>query len=398
MDNSRLSYLIQAYRTGIVTGEEWQELLGFIAADTGGAQTIPALEELLLREDGRDGDIDHARWQPILEGIFAIDKAAQLSAGPLVRGRFGREWRAAAAVILFLLGTGAWWIFRKQPAIAPQVGEMTKPNDIPSPVSNRATITLGNGQQIYLDSAGNGFVASQGGAQVVKLGSGQVVYKAGASVPEQGVVFYNTLTNPRGSQVVTVTLSDGTRVWLNAASSIHYPATFQGGDRTVDITGEAYFEVAQNAEKPFRVKKGATLIEVLGTSFNINAYNDEAANKVTLLDGKVRVRAANDSIVLQPGQQAIVTGGIHREAHVNVDAVIAWKNGLFSFKDADLQTVLRQLSRWYNVDILYEGKIPQMEFNGEIGKVLTLDQVLKVLSGSKVHYRIDNSHQLTIRP
>ena len=339
------------------------------------------------------------------------------------RRRLLVRWMAAA-VIIVLLGTGAWWITRSRLASVPPIARTTKPADIAAPVRSRATLTLAGGRQVALDSISNGQLAIQGQTTIQKLKNGQIAYiPSSAGLQGVGVVqLYNTLSNPRGSQVVTLTLSDGTKVWLNAESSIRYPAVFMGGDRAVEMTGEAYFEVATNASQPFKVTvKGQEEVDVLGTSFNINAYDDEKMVKTTLLTGSVRVAATTivpsvvgvntnngkPSVVLKPGEQAELSIGVNMgnsggkltvDDHANVEDAVAWKNGRFAFDRADLPTVMRQLARWYNVDVSYEGAVPQRQFSGRIGKSLTLDQVLKGLTKARVHYTIESGNRLVIRP
>jgi len=328
----------------------------------------------------------------------------------------------AAAVIIVLLGTGAWWITRSRLASVPPIARTTKPADIAAPVRSRATLTLAGGRQVALDSISNGQLAIQGQTTIQKLKNGQIAYiPSSAGLQGVGVVqLYNTLSNPRGSQVVTLTLSDGTKVWLNAESSIRYPAVFMGGDRAVEMTGEAYFEVATNASQPFKVTvKGQEEVDVLGTSFNINAYDDENMIRTTLLAGSVRVAAqasqpalgvntnnGKPSVVLKPGEQAELSAGLNTGNggklkvvdHADVEDAVAWKDGRFAFNRADLPTVMRQLARWYNVDVSYEGAVPQRQFSGRIGKSLTLDQVLKGLTKTRVHYTIETGNRLVIRP
>jgi len=198
-----------------------------------------------------------------------------------------------------------------------------------------------------------------------------------------------------------LTLPDGTRVWLNAASSLTYPTSFSGNERRVSVTGEAYFEVAHNQQLPFRVSvNNRTTIEVLGTHFNVNAYSDEASISTTLLEGKVKVMAGKKFQMLSPGQQAQVSASMDLRWNKNADLreTIAWKNGAFSFNQADLPTVLRQLSRWYNIQVEYLGKIPEAKFTGEIGRSLTLDQVLKGLAKTRINYRIETGNKLLIMP
>ncbi|MBN8850785.1 MAG: hypothetical protein BGO55_30205 [Sphingobacteriales bacterium 50-39] len=296
-------------------------------------------------------------------------------------------------VVVIVLCVGVWWAFRPR---SMSVAQTAGPNDVGAPARNRATLTLANGQQLILDGAPNGVLAIQGGVQILKGTDGQVIYRADAQ--GSGELLYNTLNNPRGSIVVDAKLSDGSRVWLNAGSSLRCPAVFPSDDRTVDITGEAYFEVASDARRPFRVKNGNMVVNVLGTSFNIRTYNDDPLRRVTLVEGKVRVTCDN-SLVLDAGDQAVVENRAEVIKDVHLDAVMAWKNGLFSFSHTDLVSVMRELSCWYNVDITYENNMPDRYFTGVLDRMLTLDQLLKKLTDGRVHYSIDpGKRKLMIGP
>ena len=253
---------------------------------------------------------------------------------------------------------------------------------------NKAILTLSDGSTIILDDAKNGQVAQQGGTQIAKLANGQLVYNALDGKPAE--VVFNTLTTPRGGQF-KLTLPDGSEVWLNASSSIKYPTAFIGNERKVEISGEAYFEIVHNAAKPFKVSVNGMEVKVLGTHFNINAYNDEASVKTTLLEGSISLTKADAATTLKPGQQAQLGNGGNIKVidNVDIDQVVAWKNGYFSFNRADLQTVMRQIARWYDVDISYEGKIPERQFGGKIDRNSNASEVLKILEESKVHFRIE---------
>jgi transmembrane sensor len=251
---------------------------------------------------------------------------------------------------------------------------------------------------------GNGVVANQSGSSVT-LNDGKLEYeKSGVGSLEPGVK-YNTLTTPRGRQFQLV-LPDGSKVWLNAASSITYPTVFAANERKVKIIGEVYFEVFKDQSKTFVVDvDGKQTVEVLGTHFNINSYTDEDAIRTTLLEGKVKVSATGsrlptiDSRLLSPGQQASLQHDqLTTSNNVDLDQTMAWKNGTFSFRDADLPAVMRQLARWYNVDVEYRGAIPKDRFDGDIGNTLTLDQVLKGLAKTRIHYQIEQGNKLIILP
>lgn len=257
---------------------------------------------------------------------------------------------AGLAVITALLGVGIWWLTRS--LFATSVAQAAKTGDILAPVENHAFITQSDGQQ--------------------------------------------ALNNPRGSTVKDVTLSDGTRVWLNAGSSIRYPAVFPSYDRTVEIRGEAYFEVASDASRPFGVKMGNAFVRVLGTSFNIKT--NDPRPRITVLEGEVRV-SLDKTLTLEAGQQAVVQDKVELVRDINIDGVSDWKKGLFSFSHTDLVSAMSELSRWYDVDVVYEKIPPNRYFTGKLDRTLTLDQVLKTLSESRLNYSIDpGKRQLKIRP
>jgi transmembrane sensor len=294
----------------------------------------------------------------------------------------------AAASILIFLSVGSYFLLNK-PGDQQLVKIQT--HDI-APGSNKAILTLANGKKIILNDAQNGKLVQQGNAAITKMQNGQIVYKA-ADDGKAVAMAYNTTTTPRGGEY-HITLADGTNVWLNAASSITYPTTFNGNNRTVEITGEAYFEVAHNATQPFRVKSTGQTVEVLGTHFNINSYEDEPASKTTLLKGSVKVTKGQASVTLKPGQQSVIIGNgsnssINVLNDVNTDRVLAWKNGKFSFDNADIKTVMREIGRWYNVEILYEGKIQSTVFSGEIYRNVNLSKALEILGFTKVNFRIE---------
>lgn len=292
---------------------------------------------------------------------------------------------AAAASIVLVAAVLCVLQFRK-PRIQQSADIKPMSHEI-LPGGNKAILVLGNGQQITLSQAQNGKIASQGNVVIRKTASGQVVYSTANGTPIQADV-YNTAITPRGGQYA-FTLSDGTRVWLNAASSLKFPVAFNGSERRVELTGEAYFEVVHNASKPFMVVTNGQTIEDLGTCFNVNAYNDEAAVKTTLLQGSVKVSASGRSQVLKPGQQSLLKDGNMTIAAADTDEAIAWKNGFFYFKDADIKTVMRQLSRWYDADITYTDNLPERSFSGEISRNINASQLLDILSFKKIRFRIE---------
>jgi transmembrane sensor len=286
---------------------------------------------------------------------------------------FRMRWIRYAAIIVLLLGVGAaayyWSSPRKQPLAA----------DV-QPGGDKAVLTLGNGQRIFLDSVPSGTIASQGNVSVDK-GNGALAYNGHAST-----VFYNTLTTPRGGQY-KLQLPDGTRVWLDAASSITYPTAFTGKERRVRLIGQAYLEVAHNAAQPFVAETEGMEIRDIGTAFNINAYKDEPLSRITLVEGSVSV----EGHVLQPGQQfqGSASGGtVVNQA--DMDEALGWKNGRFVFGEkADIAAIMRQLSRWYNVDVRYEGQV-QAHFGGSISRQVNVSRVLEKLEMTgEVKFRVE---------
>ncbi len=372
MDKQQLYSLLTKHQNNACTEEELAELeLWYQSLDTNN-QSIGLTEA----ESFADEMLLH----------FKKKMAPEKLTIPLYKRYFGKI--AIAASVFLTLGIGSYLIFStnwNQNEIAESTNNAGF-NDVTAPKSTKAMITLTNGETVLLDSVMSGKLATQGNVNVVKTADGQIVYEGTSTVAE-----YNTFTNPRGSIVQQLTLSDGTKVWLNSESSLRYPTAFTGPERRVEITGEAYFEVAHNAAKPFIVKDISrnAQVQVLGTHFNINTYSDEMAMKVTLLEGSVNVVKGNAAGLLKPGQQAQVTATVKIVNIVDIDAVMAWKNGFFHFGNTNIQDLMKQLARWYDVEIVFEGKIPARQFGGEISKEENLLQVLKILNESKVSCRIE---------
>ena len=306
----------------------------------------------------------------------------------LAEDRTFRLWPriAVAASLLFILSFGGYFLLRKpaeQPIVQNQFSNIR-------PGGNKAILTLANGKKIILNDAGNGKLAQQQGIAINKKADGVIVYSSAPSAIANSGSVYNMMTTPRGGQYQLI-LADGTKVWLNAASSLKYPNAFTGNDRDVELTGEAYFEVAKNKRKPFKVHSGSQTIQVLGTHFNVNAYADEGTLKTTLLEGKVMISASGESAMLSPGQQAqfvinSTTGNsgsfIHVLDNVDIEEAVAWKNGLFVFENTNIKSVMLQLSRWYDAQVIYKGVAPQLTFTGVLPKSNSIDKAVKLLEGT----------------
>lgn len=296
------------------------------------------------------------------------------------------QWAAAAAV--FALVAGALWLQRpaKHPAVQPPVAHII-------PGSNKAILTLSDGSAITLDSTGNQVIRQ--GATAIHQQGGQLKYDA-QSAP--AAVEYNTLATPRGSQF-RVMLPDGTQVWLNAASTLRYPTAFTGPERLVEVNGEAYFEVAGNAARPFKVKIKDAEVLVLGTSFNVNAYADEPITQTTLLQGSIKLSANNNQVLLKPGQQAtLATDKAFHINEINPNDAIAWKNGYFLFKNESIESVMRTIARWYDVDVTYQGDVKQQRLGGTVSRYEKLEDLLKTIELTKsLKFKIEG-RRVTIMP
>lgn len=293
--------------------------------------------------------------------------------------------RIAAAILIFFVGAYVLYS-NKTPQ---QTLAIVKPQQpVIAPGGNKAIITLGNGSKIVLNGAQVGNLAYEGSTVIKKNRDGQITYVNSNTKALAKKLVYNTATTPLGGQYQFI-LSDGTKVWLNAASSITYPIAFIGKERKVELTGEAYFEVAHDTKMPFKVISNNQTVEVLGTNFNVNAYNDEGVIKTTLLEGSVKVLAEGTSNMIRPGEQALFNHGKIRVATVDVDQVVAWKNGFFNFEHNNLPEIMRQLSRWYGIEVIYDGPIPVRKFSGEISRSINVSQMLDILTFKKIHYKID---------
>lgn len=402
----RLSILFRLYYNKTASREEREELMGLLQEAS--PEALATLANL-IRESGENLDS--------YESGLPADKAASILAAILgkstvelqstetplrvhrIHFRKSRWWAAAAIFILFV--TGSYFLFfNKAEKRTEIVDKPTVPDDVRPPATNRAMVTLADGRVVYLDSIGNGELAMENGVKLVKLADGRIVYEIAqvaprndpSTGPEQTVV-WNTLSNPRGSRVIDMMLSDGTHVWLNAGSSVTYPVAFNGSERRVSVTGEAYFEVSSlplsgGKKMPFIVSKGDIQVEVLGTHFNVNAYEDEADVKVTLLEGSVRTSiglstgSGGESSILKPGEQAVIRDRIKVVKGVDADEVMAWKNGRFVFGEkADIQTIMRQIARWYDVEVEYRGTI-RNHFGGSISRQVNVSEVFRVLEAT----------------
>lgn len=375
MNDERLQYLFERYRAGACSPEERKEL-ALLCLLPKNLQALEKIMEATWEQTSLENDMPHREGDMILQNILH-PSAKRL---PSVKKPGWQRWLAAASIIVIAGLSTYFLLFHKKEAPG-EVAQTAASNDITPPATNKAVITLADGSELYLDSTGSGQLAMQDNIKLVKLANGQIVYRtAGGKTKSEHQ--YNILSNPRGSKVVEMELADGSHVWLNAGSSIRYPVAFTGNARKISITGEAYFEVAHNAAMPFKVISGTTEVTVLGTHFNVNAYTDEANTKVTLLEGSVKVNSPGTAKVLRPGEQAQITDKIVVASNADLEEVMAWRTGKFIFgAKADIETIMRQVSRWYDVDIAYQGKITS-HFGGTISRQVNISEVLKILEAT----------------
>ena len=398
MDNNRLIELFASYHKGTATAAETDELMAMLSH-------LPdeRLEDL-LQHTWDAQDVSQPFFTADTRNRFlqslqpAEDTEAVVRSMPSQRTLFLRV-AAAAAVILVISVTAVLLLRNKNNEVAHKTPETQNPAETPKPIvpgRDQAVLTLADGSQIVLDTAANGNLTQQGGVKVIKL-DGRLSYD---SKQHTEAIQYNTIATPRGGQYQLV-LADGSKVWLNAASSLRFPTAFTGNERTVELTGEGYFEVAHNTAMPFHVKVNDMEVEVLGTHFNINSYNDEPAVKTTLLEGSVKVLSAignRQSAILKPGEQAVFIADSRFTIHdADIEEVMAWKNGSFIFHSADIETIMRQVARWYDVEIVYEKRTTETT-SGTLRRSSNINVLLQKLEATgKIEFEIKGK-QIIVRP
>lgn len=392
--NARLSYLFNSYYNKTATKQETEELFRLLHTTSDDELTV------LMRGAWDSLQIENPLFKPdksleILNRILpAGAEVNSLGEEAIVNNDMRwpsivRKFSAAAAILIFISAVTYFWL---KPGSEPKAKIVYNNmlQDAP-PGGNKAALTLANGKTIILDSAQNGIIVKTANFEVNKTKDGQLVYRTVENNNQKPGL--NTLSTPRGGQYQVV-LPDGSKVWLNAASSIKFPSVFKGKTREVELKGEAYFEVAKNAAMPFKVKSAHAKIEVLGTHFNVRAYDDENAMKTTLVEGSVKITSGNLTNVLKPGDQAVLNDGIGMKVINDVDANVetAWKNGLFQFKDASIEEIMRQAALWYNLNISFEGVIPERYFTGKISRNVKASEFLNMLKYTGVKFRIEGKN------
>ncbi|HEX8023476.1 FecR family protein [Mucilaginibacter sp.] len=393
MNNERLRSLLEQYFNDAISGTDREELLSYLNNNPG--EVFSAVDEEMLNLEGAP-EFDNTHAQKVLADIKADSRFKDDTIIPLpVTGKNNivklyAGWMKIAAAVLIFVSVGFYFVRRqKMGAVKNEVANTTA-RIVPG--SNKAILTLATGKSIVLDSAANGALANLGKSQVNKVGDGKLVYDVLPNATHAGVnaVLYNTLTIPPGGQYQVV-LPDGTQVWLNSSSSLSYPTEFAGNSRTVKLTGEAYFEVAKNKDKPFYVEMNNVQVKVLGTHFNISAYADDNDLTTTLLEGSVQISKNGSQALLKPGQQAVIGSNANAitvsKAHIN--EAMAWKNGYFMFNDDNIVDIMKKVSRWYDADVEYQGNFSTQRFGGTFTRSKSITDLLKNLEQiSNVHFKI----------
>ncbi|WP_247237774.1 FecR family protein [Telluribacter sp. SYSU D00476] len=387
MDNpeSRLHLLFDRYYQGTATAQEKEELMALVRTGEFDALLEEYLQEKWAQSAEGEELFAEVKSNSILNSILEHPQQEDRGEAKI----FKLNWmQYAAAAVIILTGFGVWYSFENS-----QENERVQPQIVESssirPGGNKALLTLADGSAIALDQVQQGVLARQGDVEISKQQDGIVVYSA-KSASKSTATGINTLTTPKGGQY-EILLPDGSKVWLNASSSIRFPSLFAATERRVEITGEAYFEVAKDRSKPFRVRFNDSEVLVLGTSFNIMAYPDEETSKTTLVEGSVSISNVHQQAKLVPGQQAAVlsTGQI-RTRYIPVDEAVAWRKGMFHFKNAGVEEVARQLARWYDVDIEYQGQVPVKQFTGSVSRQVELSELVGMLRYAGVNCRIQD--------
>lgn len=348
-------------------------------------EEIAVLETWYMQYEKKE--LDPVSEQVKLEQLQRVRQSLLRSLPKVQKRHSSIERIAAAAAIILIAGAGLFFYTSKQKQDVKIIRIYA--SEI-KPGSNKAILTLADGKKIVLASAADGELSRQAGVQITKTKDGALNYVAVAEeTGHSEKPKYNTIEIPKGGQY-QLSLPDGTKIWLNAASSLTYPISFNPSkERRVELIGEAYFEVANDKHHPFIVKTRNQEVEVLGTHFNVNSYTDEASVKTTLLEGSVRISSDGKQKLLKPGEQSSLSGNTISLTKVDVNEIVAWKDGHFEFVNADIQTIMRQISRWYDVDVQFEGPVTDETFTGRISRFKNINQVLKMIEGSKsIHLTI----------
>jgi transmembrane sensor len=363
-------YLLNKYLADECTESELNELFAYLQKSEANRMLADVLKKEFHEDEHQNSEvpieITDRIWNRLEENITPPVKIRPINY---------KKWLSVAAAMLIFF-SASLFIYRQ---LYPDTTNIAQHKQQIVPGGNKAILTLANGTKIVLNEARSGTLVTQGSTLVKKEGDGRLAYDILETPDVDDNLSYNTVATPRGGQY-NIILPDGTNVWLNAESSLRFPTVFNGDHRNVELTGEAYFEVAKDKHKPFTITANAVKVEVLGTHFNVNAYNDESTINTVLLEGRVKV-SSNTTVMLSPGQQAKFNRRLKTIAvgDADIEEAVAWKNGYFMFANEDLHKIMRKVSRWYNVDVVYKDDLADLTFWGNVSRFENVSQVLKTL-------------------
>jgi transmembrane sensor len=405
MNQNKLNELLTLFADGKISRDEFELLFDYLRSENEDEQFHYSMDQELkkmktcssLSKDEKDN---------IFDSILNDERVYQKSdSGKFILSN-SRAWYqiGVAASLLVILSIGLYFYsnrtFDDQKTIAKS--EIIQQKVIIQPGGDKAVLTLSDGSKIILEDAKKGLLANQAGVSIQKTADGELLYSFAKNmrrIPEANPseVIYNKIETPFGGKY-QINLPDGSKVWLNSASSLRFPAFFSGNTREVELNGEAFFDVAKNPDMPFKVITKDQIVEVLGTQFNINSYADEESFKTTLIEGSVKVIYKDRVILLNPGQQFQPSLKSSKVIEADTEEVTAWKDGYFLFKDEDIQSIMRKISRWYNVEVSYSGEIPDVGFGGNISRSKGIDEVLNVLQlTDAVHFKVEGRRITVMR-
>lgn len=405
MNQNKLEELLSLFVEGEISRFEYDRLLEYIRSNPEDEDLNRAIDHV-FSEIKSYGTLSTEEKELIYQNIITdkrFEQNEEVQSEKFTRRIFSLAHQVGiAASILLLISIGLYFYSNRNPGDVFTVIAPLKKQEIIAPGGDKAVLTLSDGSKIILDHAKNGVLAKQAGVSIQKTSDGKLLYAFSNSdnlnsseIPEK--IVYNKIETPVGGKY-QVNLPDGSKVWLNSASSLRFPALFTGNTREVELNGEAYFDVAKNKHKPFKVITKDQIVEVLGTQFNINSYSDEKTFKTTLIEGSVKIIYKDKVVLLEPGQQFQPNAANVKVVEAVTEEVIAWKNGYFLFKDEDIESIMRKVARWYNVEVSYSGDIPHVGFGGKISRSKNIAEVLDVLQlTNAVHFKVEGRRITVMR-
>ena len=405
MNQNKLEELLRLFVDGGISKEEYDQLFDYIRLNPDDGELNNAIDNV-FRNSKRFSTINLEDRELIFQNIirnkhFDSEIQNETESNPNFAPRFWYQ-TGIAACILILLSTSLFFYTNRTPVQKVAVKIAEPKVQVIAPGYDKAILTLSDGSKIILEDAKNGILANQAGISIQKTSDGKLLYSFSSSAnsvtPEsEDKILYNKIETPVGGKY-QVNLPDGSKVWLNSSSSLRFSALFNGDTREVELSGEAYFDVSKNKNKPFKVITQDQIVEVLGTQFNINSYSDEGPIKTTLIEGSVKIIYKDKVVLLSPGQQFQPKESAAKVVEADTEEVVAWKDGYFVFKNEDIRSIMRKLSRWYNVDVSYSGNIPDVGFGGNISRSKDISEVLDVLQlTNAVHFKVEGRRITVMR-